>query len=926
MFSQFRQAVDNFAPPRSSLDGQQAETLRDNDLARSNSLDSPTSSQLAESALTNIRKSFAAQRSTSTGSLPKQPSSASPREGRKKSRLEDRLRAATSAINEPSHSPKRSSSITTIVSDHPLTQEPPALSGSPVTISDNNDSTNVVKEQADPPTPKQEATMESLPSLSLPLSISKETELDNVSTKKTAAHPTIILSDPPHTAMTEESSPLPPHQEEGSIGNGVSGTSPNSIVEAIDTTFSAKDDITEVSSIRDEAPTHHANSTAGVPDGNVEAMSVEAPFSTFSADSRGIFEDEELDSKDPTSVEELQEKLKQLEQRFSGMSVISIPREIVDPSTDVSASYIRLKEEKQAADLVLQELTTLETVHNHSALRDYLQSLNLKTETFQEEIKRLNSKLEVHDDRFEELREAHRLESSSQLHDTEKLRKELSEAEALLKAAQSTGAQAEEAAIQQTLHIDNLKKDLESTKLLAKEEEEKRTKAISLLKTVRQKLVKAEKDKEDATALVIRLQQKETDESEKGLAEIAKLRTELDSANSDKEKSLANIRAQFDTDVASLRERYEKDIALAKEQSAAEMNLVQNTHAQEISEKESMIRSLRQNLTIISTEKNAFFDDLQLRQAELESAQSHLESLESRNTEYQYQLREVNDRYTLLKEDFAEAQRELEMRSREPTTSSDEIARLLSAAESKYDSKVFDLKKKLEAVEKERSDSDIGWSRKFREKAKEVDELRRITGLAAQTKEDHEKIVTGLEANMATLKEENRLLSEQLQELRQINSAARESDKIWKSQEQELQSKITNLESLIEESQQRESQMRTANKAVREELRKVQVSAALLERQRNPGVGYWASRSAENGSNSSQHALSPLPSETPSPASALGSSSPKTEGEEEVNLEYLRNVILQFLEHKEMRPNLVKVLSVILHFTPQETRRLVAKV
>jgi hypothetical protein len=41
--------------------------------------------------------------------------------------------------------------------------------------------------------------------------------------------------------------------------------------------------------------------------------------------------------------------------------------------------------------------------------------------------------------------------------------------------------------------------------------------------------------------------------------------------------------------------------------------------------------------------------------------------------------------------------------------------------------------------------------------------------------------------------------------------------------------------------------------------------------------------------------------------------------------QYLRNVILQFLEHKEMRANLVRVLSVILHFTPQETRRLVAK-
>ena len=42
-------------------------------------------------------------------------------------------------------------------------------------------------------------------------------------------------------------------------------------------------------------------------------------------------------------------------------------------------------------------------------------------------------------------------------------------------------------------------------------------------------------------------------------------------------------------------------------------------------------------------------------------------------------------------------------------------------------------------------------------------------------------------------------------------------------------------------------------------------------------------------------------------------------------VQYLRNIILQFLEHKEMRPNLVRVLSVILRFTPQELRRLNSK-
>lgn len=103
---------------------------------------------------------------------------------------------------------------------------------------------------------------------------------------------------------------------------------------------------------------------------------------------------------------------------------------------------------------------------------------------------------------------------------------------------------------------------------------------------------------------------------------------------------------------------------------------------------------------------------------------------------------------------------------------------------------------------------------------------------------------------------------------------------------------------------------------LREELRKVQQSAALLERQRNPGVGYWSGK-APSGSNGA------LPSDSPtrltrrgseatdviSPPGSPRASSPapssKGRDEEDVNLEYLRNVILQFLEHKEMRVSLV---------------------
>lgn len=128
----------------------------------------------------------------------------------------------------------------------------------------------------------------------------------------------------------------------------------------------------------------------------------------------------------------------------------------------------------------------------------------------------------------------------------------------------------------------------------------------------------------------------------------------------------------------------------------------------------------------------------------------------------------------------------------------------------------------------------------------------------------------------------------------------------------------------------------------------MQQSAALLERQRNPGVGYWSGKGQPNG-NGGESPVAQRASESSDVISPPGSPRPSSpavsqRSEEDVNLEYLRNVILQFLEHKEMRvrsdyfhldsprtqrhlqPNLVRVLSTILRFTPQETRRLIAKV
>lgn len=160
----------------------------------------------------------------------------------------------------------------------------------------------------------------------------------------------------------------------------------------------------------------------------------------------------------------------------------------------------------------------------------------------------------------------HRLESKSQSDQIETLRSRLSETEALYNASQSSVTQNEEASLKHKAELDKLQAEVTKSLGVAKEEEEKRVKAISLLKTVRQKLVKAEKEREDALRETQLLREKDRLEREKEFGEKNRLRQEIDTVNMEREKAVSGLRAQFDKEVAALKERQDKELASLKGQ------------------------------------------------------------------------------------------------------------------------------------------------------------------------------------------------------------------------------------------------------------------------------------------------------------------------------------------------------------------------
>lgn len=156
----------------------------------------------------------------------------------------------------------------------------------------------------------------------------------------------------------------------------------------------------------------------------------------------------------------------------------------------------------------------------------------------------------MQESRIQEIRDTHRLEGSSQSELISKLRQQLSTAETSL--AQKTT---------DTGDVAQLKADLVKAQTSAKEEEEKRSKAISLLKTVRMKLVKAEKDKEEI----------EKDRAEER-AERSNAKDEVERVKAEKEREVNSLRKGFEREIQGVKDRAEKDLAAKK--AAWELDMI----------------------------------------------------------------------------------------------------------------------------------------------------------------------------------------------------------------------------------------------------------------------------------------------------------------------------------------------------------------
>lgn len=315
---------------------------------------------------------------------------------------------------------------------------------------------------------------------------------------------------------------------------------------------------------------------------------------------------------------------------------------------------------------------------------------------------------------MEELRDTHRLEGASQVELIAKLRSQISTAESKL----TTNAN-------DLVTLAQLRGDLQKAQGQAKDEEEKRTKAISLLKTVRQKLVKAEKDKEDS----------EKDRAEER-AQRSQAVEEVERVKAEREREVNGLRKGFERELAGAKERFEKDLSAKKAAWELEMITTKASHAKDISAKSTKVNGLEGIVKELSLTKSDQFEELQAKQAEMESYRSETEALQTRTKELEFQLRETTERCLML-EDSSNPGRTLGAGPSSPSpslsrqnsgnsTSPVDVKRLLAEAEARSEARVSDLRFKIRSLENERNEAEEEWAVKLQERVRELEKLRRM--------------------------------------------------------------------------------------------------------------------------------------------------------------------------------------------------------
>ncbi|KHN94438.1 grip [Metarhizium album ARSEF 1941] len=417
-----------------------------------------------------------------------------------------------------------------------------------------------------------------------------------------------------------------------------------------------------------------------------------------------------------------------------------------------------------------------------------------------------------------------------------------------------------------------LQKAQPELKSLRQESSELKTTKEELAAKVKE-LQAAEKREQDLKRDVSEAQQLATD----GEKELRSLREKLKSEGSNKQRAEDGKRtaerdlrrAEADKiEVVAKTEKMEREL----QQARVELN----TLRRRVKELEEQTHKLRR-------EKAAAQEEAEFKSQQYSNAQGLLASMREQAAELSVQLKESKSQAESLEEELVEVQRLLQERTREGET----MRRLLADVDERADTKIREMRGRMEAAIEERERMEDESSTLARRKTRESEELRnKIREL--------EREVKSLSNERDELEERQREWKRRRDELEAIESKA-------SAETEEMRTTVSQLRSALDMS---ETQLRDGEKQ-RGDLRKMLDDSRVRYDKLAKDLKTAQSKLVVAGSSRSSM------------------DSMRSSGNGNGDTAYLKTILLQFLEQKDgrLRAQLVPVLGKLLKFDRSDEQK-----
>lgn len=203
-------------------------------------------------------------------------------------------------------------------------------------------------------------------------------------------------------------------------------------------------------------------------------------------------------------------------------------------------------------------------------------------------------------------------------------------------------------------------------------------------------------------------------------ADRARFDSEIVALRSAQEQQINKLKQSFERETAKLKEQFDRDSTNKRGQFELDAITAKAQQAKELAAKDARIKQLETTVRELTTARDSVFDQLQLRQAEIESSETNQEALKTRAAELEYELSETKDRIAAMQDELESARRHHQDSNRDEGTT----RRLLEEAEARHAVKVRDLEARAAQLEKDRRETEDEMGRNLQERLKEVERLR----------------------------------------------------------------------------------------------------------------------------------------------------------------------------------------------------------